>query len=214
MKDNYLIVLFKNRKKKKIIKRFVTEKKAKEYFNKLVGGNKKILFEKRIENATESEYLLGLITNQTNIQKSLHYTDELGRNVLANLENENYVFLEISMFKIEELLFDWQQQKKINLYELESKYFKTKELKNVFTLNNKICIQIDENVNVFSLKDPEESKRFLDILENKFMSENRYDSLFVKDVSNAQRKWIYSVLESKGFDKRRLYRLKTTFSKR
>lgn len=214
MKDNYLIVLFKNRKKKKIIKRFVTEKKAKEYFNRLVEDNKKILFEKKIENATESEYLIGLLTNQTNVQETLYYTDDLGRNVVANLENANYVFLQINNFKIEESVFDWQQQKKITLDELEKKYFKTKELKNVFTLNNKICIQIDEDVSVFSLKDTEESKRFLEVIENKFMDDNRFDSIFVRDVSIPQRKWIYNILESKGFDKRRLYRLKTTFSKR
>jgi len=40
------------------------------------------------------------------------------------------------------------------------------------------------------------------------------DAFFVRDISNAQRKWIYDVLNKKGFDKQRLYRLKTTFSKR
>jgi hypothetical protein len=214
MKGNYIIVLFKNKKKKKIIKRFVTEKKARNYFNELIKENDKILFDKRIENATDSEYLIGLVTNQTNVQKTLYYTDDLGRNIVANLENSNYVFLDIKNYKIEEKLFDWQDQKKINLFELEKKYFKTTELKNIFTLNNKLCIQIEEDVSVFSLKDSEESKRLLESLENKFMNENRIDSLFVRDVSTAQRKWLYNILEAKGFDKKRLYRLKTTFSKR
>jgi ABC-type uncharacterized transport system fused permease/ATPase subunit len=40
------------------------------------------------------------------------------------------------------------------------------------------------------------------------------DALFVRDFSNAQRKWLYEVLVKMGFDKKRLYRLKTTFSKR
>ena len=40
------------------------------------------------------------------------------------------------------------------------------------------------------------------------------DAIFIKDVSSAQRKWIYNLLGEKGFDKKRLYRLKTTFSKR
>ena len=47
-----------------------------------------------------------------------------------------------------------------------------------------------------------------------FFNSNRFDAIFVKDISTAQRKWIYSVLTEKGFDKKRLYRLKTTFSKR
>lgn len=192
----------------------MTEKKARNYFNELLKENNNILFEKRIENATDSEYLVGLVTNQTNVQKTLYYTDDLGRNVVANLENTNYVFLDIKNYKIEEKIFDWQDQKKITLSELENKYFKTTDLKNIFTLNNKLCIQIDEDVSVFSLKDSEEARRLLYSLENKFMNENRMDSLFVSDVSNAQRKWLYGVLESKGFNKKRLYRLKTTFSKR
>ena len=51
-------------------------------------------------------------------------------------------------------------------------------------------------------------------LQDYFIDNNRSDAIFVRDVSSAQRKWIYSILGDKGFDKKRLYRLKTTFSKR
>jgi len=81
-------------------------------------------------------------------------------------------------------------------------------------LNNKICIQTNDDVNVFSLKDTDESHRFLDVCQNYFYENNRQDGIFVKDVSSAQRKWLYDIMEKKGFDKKRLYRLKTTFSKR
>ena len=56
--------------------------------------------------------------------------------------------------------------------------------------------------------------RFLESLQDYFISVGRSDGIFVRDVSTAQRKWIYGVLEEKGFEKKRLYRLKTTFSKR
>ena len=98
--------------------------------------------------------------------------------------------------------------------DLVKKYCKTKNLKSIYTLNNKICIQVDSDVKVFSLKDKNESVRFLDSLQDYFFTIGRYDAIFVKDISNAQRKWIYEVLEEKGFEKKRLYRLKTTFSKR
>ena len=87
-------------------------------------------------------------------------------------------------------------------------------MKNIFTLHNKLCIQINEDVSTFSLKNKEESDRLLDALQNAFLELNRADAIFVRDVSNAQRKWLYQILEDKGFDKKRLYRLKTTFSKR
>ena len=104
--------------------------------------------------------------------------------------------------------------KKITFNEFVKKYCKDKDLKNIFTLNNKICVQKDDELSVFSLKDKNESIRFLDTLQNYFFSSNRSDALFVKDISTTQRKWIYNVLTEKGFDKKRLYRLKTTFSKR
>ena len=115
---------------------------------------------------------------------------------------------------MEELLFDWQKQTKITFTNFIKVYCKSKDLKNVFTLNNKICIQINDDVNVFSLKDTDEAHRFLDVCQNYFYENNRKDGIFVKDVSSAQRKWLYDIMEKKGFDKKRLYRLKTTFSKR
>lgn len=206
--------MFKNKKKRKIIKRYDTEKRAIEKYNSLIKENNEIIFEKLVENAEETNYELGLITNQKKIQDSLFLTDELGRNITVNLENPDYVFTKISKFKIEELIYDWQDRKKISLKEFINKYCKSKDLKNIFSLNNKICVQIDEDVTVFSLKDANESHRFIEVLEEYFYQNKRSDAIFVKDVSSAQRKWIYDILNKKGFDKKRLYRLKTTFSKR
>lgn len=206
--------MFKNKKKRKIIKCYNTEKRAIEKYNSLLKENDKIIFEKIVENSEETNYELGLITNQKKIQESLFLTDDLGRNITVNLENPDYVFTKISRFKIEELIYDWQKSKKIGVYDFINEYCKTKDLKNIFSLNNKICVQIDEDVVIFSLKDSNESHRFIDILEEYFYQNKRSDAIFVKDVSNAQRKWIYDVLSKKGFEKKRLYRLKTTFSKR
>ena len=214
MESKFIIVLFKNKKKRKIIKCYDTEKRAIQKYNSLLKENDKIIFEKIIENAEETNYELGLITNQKKIQESLFLTDDLGRNITVNLENPDYVFTKISRFKIEELIYDWQKSKKIGFYDFINEYCKTKDLKNIFSLNNKICVQIDEDVVIFSLKDSNESHRFIDILEEYFYQNKRSDAIFVKDVSNAQSKWIYEVLSKKGFEKKRLYRLKTTFSKR
>lgn len=214
MNSNYIIVLFKNKKKRKIIKRYTTEKKALEFFNKLVEDQKNIIFPKLIENAEESSYTLGLLTNTTNVQKSLFIKDDFGRNIPASIENSSYVFLNIVPFNQEEKIFDWQTKSKITFNQFLKNYCNNKELKNIFTLNNKICVQKDNDLYAFSLKDKNESIRFLEVLREYFFSNGRLDALFVKDISTPQRKWIYNVLTEKGFDKKRLYRLKTTFSKR
>lgn len=213
MKDNYIIVLFKNRQRKKIIKRYATEKQATMYFDRMIKEND-VVFDKRVENAETCEFELGLLSRNQSFQPSLFITDEYGRNNPVNLENPEFVFLNIKKYKVEELIFDWQKQKKISFGEFLSLYCKSKDLKNIFTLNNKICVQKDEDVNVFSLKDQNESDRFLDVCQTYFYENNRKDAIFVKDISSPQRKWLYDVLEKKGFDKKKLYRLKTTFSKR
>jgi hypothetical protein len=213
MKHNYLIVLFKNKKKRKIINSYATEMNAKKKFDGIIKNNK-IVFEKVIENATPVEYEIGLLTNTTNIQKSLFITDELGRNNPVNLENPDYVFLDLKKFYVEEKIFDWQTQKKITFGELIKNYCSDSNLKSIFTLNNKVCIQLENDISLFSLKDKNDSIRLLENMQDYFFNNKRLDGIFVKDVSSAQRKWLYGLLVEKGYDKKRLYRLKTTFSKR
>ena len=172
------------------------------------------MFERKVENAEEVQYEVGLLSKNSSFQSSLFIIDDYGRNKPVSLENPEYVFLDIKKYKVEELIFDWQKQSKITFNNFIDTYCKSKELKNIFTLNNKICVQINDDVSVFSLKDSLESERFLDIVQSHFYQNGRTDGIFVKDISTPQRKWIYQVMENKGFDKKRLYRLKTTFSKR
>jgi len=180
----------------------------------LIKKNDEVLFEKRVENACDVNFEVGLLTNKIKTQKSLFIVDSIGRNNPVNLENPDYVFLDIKPYKVEETVFDWQRQEKITIDRLLRLYCKKKDFKSIFTLHNKLCIQVELDVSLFSLKDSDESERLLEVLENYFRDNGRTDAMFIKDVSSAQRKWIYQTLEDKGFDKKRLYRLKTTFSKR
>jgi len=213
MKNNFIIVLFNNKEKKKIIKRFYKEKNAVIKFEYLISNND-ILFEKKINNTTQVNYELGLLTDISKVQKSLYTTDEMGRNQTVNLDDPNYIFLDIKKYKIEETIFDCQKKIKITFKEFIFNYCNNTDLKNIFTLNNKICVQIDLNVFIFSLKNKSESDRFLSVTEDYFYNNNRSDALFVKDVSTTQRKWLYDMLENKGFNRQTLYRQKTTYSKR
>lgn len=212
--SNYNIVLFKNNKKKKLIKSYRTEISVTKKFKQLIDENKAIIFHKEVENAEECEFYLAIITDQTKIQKSLFITDELGRNKPVSIENPEFVFLDIKQYKVEETIYDWATNTKISFYELVEKYCGVKDLKSIFTLNNKLCIQINEDISLFSLKNKYDSERLLTSMENYFMENGRGDAFFVRDISSAQRKWTYKLLEDKGYSKKKLYRLKTTFSKR
>ena len=83
-------------------------------------------------------------------------------------------------------------------------------MKMVSVLNNKVVIQQEEKFYLFTLKNEQESSRFVDCLSLHFFKIKRGDCLFVKDYSSAQRKYLYGILESNGFSKKVLYRKFTT----
>ena len=116
--ENYLVVLFKNKKRKRIIKKFVTLSRAKEFFNKLMSESDEVIFDVIIENAKECKLELGLLQTLTNQSAPVYITDEYGRNIRVKLEENGMSILQIRPYKQEELIFDVQKNKKISTQEL------------------------------------------------------------------------------------------------
>jgi hypothetical protein len=116
----------------------------------------------------------------------------------------------IEPYKKEETIYDIRGHKKITTQSFVKKYLKGDGLKMVSVLNNKIVLQEDEKIHLFTLKSESESSRFVDNLSSYFFKIKRGDCLFVKDYSIAQRKTLYKLLESSGIDKKILYRKFTT----
>jgi len=208
---NYLIVLFKNKKRKRIIKKFVTISRAKNLYRQLVNESKEVIFEVLVENGKECTFELGLVENKTNQSSPVYITDEFGRNMRVKLEEDGMSLLEIIPYKEEDLIYDVQTKTKITSQELIKKYFKGDGLKMLSVLNNKAILQKDEEIYLFSLKNESECSRFVDCLSTHFFKTKRGDCLFIKDYSSAQRKYLYNLLESNGFDKKVLYRKFTTY---
>jgi hypothetical protein len=211
---NYIVVLFKNKKRKKIIKSFVRKNIAELYFKKLCDESDKVKFNVEVENSLDVIYEVGLLCKNIDTQFQLFSQDNIGRNVRVNLEDSDLQIIKIHKYKIPEKLQDWSSNKRITYDEFFKKHFSDKELKNVFTVNNKIIVQKDEQTSVYSLKNIEESKRLLMLLQDEFISSKRADAIFVKDMDTIQRKYLYDHLEKLGIDKKRLYRQSTTFSER
>lgn len=207
---NYAVVLFKNKSSKKILKDFVTYKRAKLYFDSLSKENNDVLFPMKIENGKEVVYEIALIENSKSKLLPVYLTDELGRNVKVKMEDSDKNIVEISTYKKEEKLFDVNQNKKISVSDLIKKYLRGDGLKMIFSLNNKVIIQNDNDFKIFSLKTEEESNRFLDFLTLYFINIKKRDCLIVKDNSSAQKKYLLNLLSENGFDKKIFYRKSTT----
>jgi len=208
---NYIIVLFKNKKKKRIIKKFVTLSRAKNYFKQLSSESNDVIFEVLVENGKDCKFELGLIEMSTNQSSPVYMTDEFGRSVKVKLEEGGMSILELVTYKEEELIYDVKMKTKITSQEFIKRYLKGDGLKMVSVLNNKVILQKDEEIDLFSLKNEEECTRFVESLSKYFFKIKRGDCLFIQDCSSPQRKYLYTLLESNGFDKKVLYRKFTTY---
>jgi hypothetical protein len=209
--ENYLVVLFKNKKRKKIIKKFVTLSRAKNFYDSLIKKSNEVIFDILYENGLECSFELGMVELSSNQLVPIYMTDDMGRNIRVKLEDDNMTLFQIKQYRKEESIFDVSKNKKITTNELISQYLKGDGLKMISSLNNKIIIQKDEVINLFSLKNESESSRFIDSLSSYFFKIKRGDCLFIKDTSSAQKKYLYNLLESNGIDKKLLYRKFTTY---
>lgn len=208
--ENYQVIIFKNKIKKRVLKKFVTYKKAKQYFDQLIDKSNNVWFEVKNEYGESSDYELGIIERDTNRLFPVYTTDELGRNLVVELEDNEWNIVNISKYKIDEEIYDCQTKNRIKVDYFIKKYLSKDGLKLLSKLNNKIVVQKDEETFLFSLKNENDSKRLLESLEKRFIDLKRADVMIAYDFSSSSRKYIYKILEDKGFDKQFLYRKYTT----
>lgn len=207
---NYLIVLFKNKIKKKIINKFKTHKKSDNLFITLSNQSNDVIFEKKYSNGDECNYELAILEKSPNTFIPVYLKDELGRQIKVNLEDGDYIITKIITYKIEETFLDITLNKKINSNEFIKFYLNPVGFKLMSKLNNKIIVQNDDKVNLFILKNEHDSSRFIESISNKFILEKRMDCMFVKDYSITQKKSLYNLLINQGFSKDYLLRYSTT----
>lgn len=196
MGSKYKIVLFKDGKKYKVFSSTNIKRNAFSKYKKLL-KQKKPLFTTEFMSRKKCVFEVAVIGPSTT-----HKTfkkDELGRNLTISLDSSEYEILDLSPYWKEELVYDHQLKNRVFINDILEKYLHTKEFKQVFTLNNKLVIQKDEDFSIFSLKNIDDSVRLLSVLQLEFQNVGRYDCLFVPDTSTAQRKLLYDLLEKAGY---------------
>lgn len=206
---NYLVVLFKNKEKRKIINKFKTKKKALDFYEKLISESNNVIFNKSTENGFDCFFELALMENKDISQGKVYIKDELGRTILVKTDSEDYNILKISNYNIEEEFIDYSTKEKITSVWLEKKYLTKSGIKLMSKLNNKIVVQNDDNINLFTFKNSDDADRFITSFETYYNNKKR-DCIFVKDYSFPQRKYMYELLTNYGFPKSYLQRYSTT----
>jgi hypothetical protein len=207
----YTVILFKNKERKKILKSFKTLERAQNFYQKSIDDSNKIIFNKGIENGIITEYEIGLIDNQPSEFELYFVRDELGRQVRIQTDEDNVRILKISNYKVEELIYDVNKNSRLTFDTFYKKYISSNTIKIVSKINNKFFVQEDENVFLFSLKSDSDCFRFFEIFEQYLKDKKKTNCILVTDSSIQQKKYLYSLLESKGISKKSLYKQSTTF---
>jgi len=207
----YLIVLFKNKQRKKILKKFKTKQKANEYFNRLIGTE--VIFDKRVENGLSCVFEVGLLEKNSKDFELYFVRDSLGRQIKVDIDDPDYKLIQILKYSVEEFIYDINNKTKISFTNLVKDYLPKIGIKLISKLNHKIVIQNENTINLFSLKTELDCERFLNVLNDYMFSMKRADCIIVPDSSKQQKKYLYSLLESKGITKSILYKKSTTFFK-
>jgi hypothetical protein len=208
-KRKYKIILFCNKKRKKLFYQTInitavrdlwyelkTEKKpryVKEYGGK---RNQKLDFE------------LALIypDNRWAKNKTITKRDDLGRVIDVGVDTKGYRLKEMVPYWQEEKIYDHDNKKRIRYHELLNIFEEIDDIAQIFTLNTKLFLQIEDNVRMFGNKNLSDSERLFEILREDLLKKKKGNFIFVKDITTHQRKSLYNLLEKKGYKRSDLFR--------
>jgi len=203
----YKIVLFCNKKEHKVLRKCMKKSTIYEHW-RIFKTSKKPSFVKLQGSKRNEEkiYELALIFPNTRWSTKAYVKDSLSRNIEAVLEDNKYRIKEIIPYWEEELIYDFQIKKRVRYHEVLNKFLEVKEIAQIFTLNNKLFLQIEDNIQLFGNKNIKDSERLFNIIKDDLLNRKRSNFIFVRDITTHQRKILYKLLEAKGFKKSELFR--------
>ena len=172
---------------------FKTERQPR--FLKIQGGKRK----------QEQLFELALIFPNSRWVKSTYVKDSLGRLIETKMEDNKLRIKEIIPYWKEELIYDFQTKKRIRYHEMLSSIMEISEIGQIFTLNNKLFVQVEDDIRLYGNKNIADAERLFGLVREDLLKKKKGNFIFVKDVTTAQRKLLYTLLESKGFKRTELF---------
>jgi hypothetical protein len=155
---------------------------------------------------TELFYELALVFPNNRWATSTYVKDSLGRNMEALIENEKFRIKEIIPYWKEELVYDFQIKKRIRYHEMLNKILPITEIAQIFLLNNKLFVQVENDIKLYGNKNINDSDRLFELVKEDLLKKKKGNFIFVKDITTHQRSLLYNLLESKGFKRNELFR--------
>ena len=207
MNKKYSIVLFCNKKRVKVLYSCQKRTTVHDYWSEFKTQKKpRFLKQQSGKRNQESLYELGLIFPNNRWATKTYVKDSIGRLIEAKIENDKYRIKELIPYWKEELIYDHQLKKRIRYHEMLEEIIKISEIGQIFTLNNKLFVQNENEIKLYGNKNINDAERLFELVREDLLKKKKGNFIFVKDVTTAQRKILYALLESKGFKRTELFR--------
>jgi len=203
----YFIVLFCNKKKVKILYKCMKRTTVYDYWREFRTEKKpRYIKQQGGKRNRELIYELGLIFPNNRWATQIWVKDSLGRNEPANIEDGKFRIKEIVPYWEEELIYDYSIKKRIRYHQMMEYIESVTEIAQIFTLNNKLFVQVEDDIRLFGNKNIKDADRLLELVKEDLLKKKRGNFIFVRDVTTHQRTLLYDLLESKGFKRQELFR--------
>jgi hypothetical protein len=156
----------------------------------------------------ELVYEIGLIfpMNRWVTKDRFFVRDSMGRNIEARLDDEKLRIKEILPYWEEELIYDFNSKRRIRYYEMMEYITSINEITQIFTLNNKLFVQIENDIRLFGNKNIDDTSRLFELVKEDLLKKKMGNFIFVRDLTTQQRTSLYNLLESKGYKRTELFR--------
>lgn len=205
--SKYFVILFCNKKKVRVLYKCRTKNtiydawhefktQQRPPFVKLQGGkrNRELIYE------------LGLIFPNNKWAIPTIIRDELGRNVEAKMVDTKFRIKELIPYWEEELIYDFDNKKRIRYHEMMKIILEVNDIAQIFTLNNKLFLQVEDNIRLFGNKNIADAERLFNIVKNDLIKRKMGNFIFIRDITTHQRSQLYKMLEEKGYKRTELFR--------
>ena len=204
---NYHIILYCNKKKVKLVYQSVRMEPTMKVWKQM----KKVVQPPYVmtnqgKSRAKTVVELALIFPNHKQASKTYTKDNLGRTVEAKINNENKRIKEIIPYWREEMIYDYTNKKRITFSALMEYITSIHEFGQIFTLNNNLFIQVDDNVRLFGNKNIDDTQRLFNIVKTELGKLKIGNFMFIKDISTHQRKLLYDLLESQGYKRTKLFK--------
>jgi hypothetical protein len=207
----YKIILYNSGNRIRLVDSFRLYSDALRKYNKILDENQVFFPKKYMWNGVLSDYELVLTAPIERTKKIEYVRNEFGALVKIKPKGE-FVIKQINTYEIEEEFLHKNTNTKYDFRSFVKKFMTNDLTKTITSLNNKLTIEYfeNENVDLFILKNYDDSVRLNNLIRDFSYSNNLSNAMFFDDPSKENKVRLYDkIQESLGLDRHYLIKIST-----